>query len=109
MATFQMGQPPESLRVVLVAGADFVTQLRRKDGTPWPVGSDLYLAFSFSASSGQTPVRWDAAFSGDVAAWNVDHLEVDALIAKRPSVARLWYVEDPLELLWAQGDLDIRR
>lgn len=103
---FTLGQAPDTLRVTLVGGADFVSSLRRKDGTPWPANSSLKLAFSPTTGS---VVEWAATFANAVAIWDVDQVDVDALIALKPRVVRLWYSEGDLRLLWAQGDIDIRR
>lgn len=100
-----MGQAPEALKVVLVAGADFVTQLRRKDNSPWPSAAQLQLAFD--REGGVT--EWPASFAGSTAIWDIDVADVNALIAQRPRFVRLWYVDGGLRLIWAQGELDIRR
>lgn len=92
--TFTLGQAPEKLTVVLVAGADFVSSLDRSDGEPWP---DVEISLDFGTAV------WPATLDGASARWNVDQADVDALLATRPRSVRLWYVDGPTRLLWAQG------
>lgn len=100
---FTLGSAPDTLKVVLVKGADFVSTLTRKDGTDWPVDTEVVLEFKTTS-----PVSWSATLTGSSAMWNVDQADVDALIAAKPRSVKLWYVEGEVRLLWAQGDLDIR-
>jgi hypothetical protein len=101
----ELGSVPETLRVILVRGADFVSTLRRKDGSPWPVGSQIILEFQ---RAGAPSYEWAAATNGALAVWDVDQQDVDAVIAGRVRGVKLWYVEGGLRLLWAQGDIDVR-
>lgn len=99
-----LGSTPEELRVTLVRGADFVSTLRRKDGSNWPAGSQVLLEFIKSTPPN---VEWSATISTSTVVWNVDQVEVDALIAVKARAVKLWYVEGGLRLLWAQGEIEV--
>lgn len=97
-----LGSVPQTLKVVLVPGADFVSILRRQDGLNWPV-ADLILEFLTDPIT-----EWTADIVGAVATWNIDQNDVDELLALKPRGVKLWYVEGDLRLLWAQGEVDRR-
>ena len=105
MSTISLGAAPLQLTVTLVRGADFVQQLTRKDGTPWPTDAQVTLEL-IHADTANT--RWDATLSESTAVWNVDTAEVEATIAKRIRGAKLWYVQGELKVLWGMGDADIQ-
>lgn len=106
--SFTLGQGPETLRVVLVSNADFVSALKRSDATSWDLATQIALEIRTRAQDGTTAyVTWTATLNGDTAQWNVDMLEVNNVIAARPSTVRLWYTLGELRLLWAQGDVEV--
>lgn len=95
--TFTLGRAPEKLRVVVSADGDFISGIRRADGTDWPVGTSLILDFGGT--------EWPSVNTADLALWSVDAAQVDALIAARPRRAQLWFVDGETRLLWASGSL----
>jgi len=97
---FTLGHAPDRLNVILIAGSDFASSLKRKDGVAWPV---VEISLDFGST------EWPATVVDDVASWDVDQDDVDLLIAARPRGVKLWYVEGERRLLWAQGDVDVRR
>lgn len=96
--TFTLGYTPEKFKVIVAAGADFYAALTRSDDTDWPASSVLTLDFGEGT-------LWEATLSGATAQWNVDQVDVDVLIARRPRGVKLWYVDGATRLLWAHGSL----
>lgn len=100
-----LGAAPESLTLVLVDDADFVSGLDSADGD-WPTGAAIALTFNDTART-----TWAAAIDGAHADWNVDKAAVSALIddlGNAPRV-RLTYTEGDVDLIWATGTVSIRR
>lgn len=105
-STIVLGAVPKNLKVPLIAGADFVAALRRKDDVPWPGTTVIRLEFVMPDTSNN--VTWDAAIDGAVATWNFDKADVDAVLAAVSVAVKLWYIDGDVELLWAQGEVDPR-
>lgn len=104
MATVTLGSVPQMLKVILTKNADFVASMKKADNTSWP-SAQLFLQFEIKDAS---PIVWQASFSGAVASWNVDLVDVNALLAAKPRGVKLWYDEGDYEALWAQGEIDVR-
>lgn len=100
MATITLGMTPDRLKVILVADADFLASLRRKDDADWPQ-SQVILDFG--------AIEWPATIQASTAVWNVNEDDVNALIEARPREVRLWYIEGDQRILWALGDVEIQR
>lgn len=103
MPDLTLGAKPKTLRVELVAGADFVTGLRSEVSgvwTDWEVGTELSIVFNDPDET-----TWTANIDGSLAQWNEDEADVDALIEAHPRKAKLWYVNGPVKLLWAMGEV----
>jgi hypothetical protein len=99
-----LGAVPKALLVNLVKDADFVQQFTRSDGSPWPAGAQLRLELTHPDATATT---WEATLTDQTAVWNVDKAEVNDVILKRVRVARLRYIQDSLDLTWAQGDVEV--
>lgn len=102
MATLNLDQKPEELRVGLVAGADFIRTLESEDGD-WPGTAVIKLIFNDTDAT-----TWTATIAGADATWNIDKAVVDALIADAPTRAKVTYVDGPVDLLWAVGGVTLR-
>lgn len=96
----KLGYSPTSMTLALAEGSDFVTTLVSQDGD-WPgtavitieVGSDT----------------WTATLATNEARFNVDQVDVDAVIAERPNRFRLWYTDGGTRLLWGTGPVTVSR
>lgn len=103
MTTLTLGSQPAELSVVLNADADFDAILRRGDEQDWDDSHVLKLTFVFRGTA--PTVSWSATFSGVDASFSKDRVDVNAVIAARPSKVQLWYDE----LLWATGTVTVNR
>lgn len=90
-----LGSVPENLSVVLSKDADFFTTLENADGA-WSVTAQIKLVFS----NGTT---WTATIAGINATFNVDYVQVNAVITAKPTWVKLFYVDGTTEICWAIG------
>lgn len=101
MSGFTLGYAPQEFTVLLTPGADFVSGLTTRDGSPWPDGITVTLDLG-------TGHVWPATVSGASLSWDVDAALVDAALADNPPRARLWYALAETRLLWATGHVSVR-
>lgn len=82
-----LGTKPDSLKVLLNPGGDFMAMLRPKTGSgvTWPDGVRLELVIGSHT--------WTATVTANAATFIEDADEVDAVIAEGDLNARLWYVQ----------------
>jgi hypothetical protein len=99
--SFVMGNVPQDAGLMLNADGDFSAALLRKDGVDWEDDVEAIIVFS-------TGDEWAASRDGARLVWNVDEAVVDALLAKSPPTARLFYVRGDVRLLWARLDVYAR-
>jgi hypothetical protein len=92
--TVALGSAPESMRLVLTSGADFICTIVSNDGD-WPSGAVIAIETEYTV--------WTATIVGPEARFNVDKDEVDALIAQKPRRFRLAYAEGTADLVWGSG------
>ena len=97
----EVGAKPAKLKVNLVRGADLSHTMRRSDGTSWLAGTVVSMVFEYSTGTPDTVV---AAVDGADLRFDLDSVEVDAVIAKRPKKVRVWYEIGDVRLLWAVGE-----
>lgn len=90
-SSLQLGMRPETLRVLLTTGADFLCVLRLNDD--WPVGTVLTLEVG--------NLIWTATISGADATFAVDKA-VTALVSDNDT-ARLVYTNGTTDQVWAVG------
>lgn len=98
-----LGAEPHDLTVILVRGADFRCVLEL--AALWPSTAQVSLAIETREPPGT--VTWTATRSGTDMSFNVDVVEVNALIAQNPREARLWHVDGTLKVLWAKGQVKV--
>lgn len=94
MSSIVLGNAPESLRLILVSDADFVSTLTNSDGN-WSGTASIELRFD-------DDTVWPAVIAANTATWNVDKAVVDAV----PSTVRkvsLFYTDGAADLCWAKG------
>lgn len=99
MGSFTLGPQPSSFSVNLPTDADFTGAIRCTGG---PLDPDSSIELRFVHKTGE--VVWPAIHDPDDdhrAFWNVDELDVGALIALKPDKCRLHYVLGEADLLWA--------
>lgn len=101
-APIVLGPQPVEFRLNLPAGADFVAEIVIPDDESAldPAGS-VELRFT-----DLTPVVvWAATIdpAGRLVRWNVDEIDVDAVLAAGPRKVRLHYELAESDLLWARG------
>lgn len=96
--TIKLGQTPDRLEVTLVKGSDFVDGIDKTDGTDWPTGLEVKIVFNDRAKT-----TFQGAVSGPQISWSVPSDQVDALIARRPTWAILYYKDGDLDLPWGVG------
>lgn len=82
-----LGTKPDSLKVLLNPGGDFMVTLRPKTGSgvTWPDGIRLELVIGTHT--------WTATVASNAATFIEDSDEVDAVIADGDLNARLWYIQ----------------
>lgn len=96
-----MGIEPDSLQVVVQAGAAWVQEMTL-DAASWEAGESLELRFS----DGTT---WPATLAGSSARWDQSASSVASLVAATPARAKLWYVTAAGEpFVWADGKVAVR-
>lgn len=97
-----LGPQPVGFRVNLPADADFVGEVE-SDGDPFDPDAWIELRFTDLTP----PVVWRATIDPDdthLARWNVDEIEVGAVIAAGPpKTVRLHYEVGAADLLWDTG------
>jgi hypothetical protein len=91
-----LGLQPETLRVNLVTGADFLCTLRLNDN--WPTGTTLKLVLPGTS--------WTATITGTDAVFSVDKATADT-IADGTAVS-LTYTNGTVDQTWALGTV-VRR
>lgn len=96
MSQITLGYQPETLRLILVAGADFTSTLTNRDGD-WSPTCVIELRLDDGTS-------WPATISGDTATWDIDKVAVDQVIAGVRKVA-LFYTDGAADLCWAKGSV----
>lgn len=102
--TLTLGSTPQSLEVILVEGADFISALDSVDaaGAPdnWPGTAVISLKFNDTANT-----VWTATITAAAADWNVDKADVAALESRLPSYGKveLTYLDGTTDLLWFHG------
>lgn len=106
MSTLTLGAQPVELDVILNADADFAPSIARDDDSNFSVGAVLKLVFTFRGSD---PVEWISSINGSTATWNIDKVQVNAVIAAHPSSVKLWLIEGSTETLWATGIVTANR
>lgn len=89
-----LGYSPTQMRLLLTAGADFVTTLVSQDGD-WPATAAITIEVGTAT--------WTATLTGPEARFDVDQTEVDAVIAQTPRSFRLWYTDGEARLMWGRG------
>lgn len=103
--SIELGGVPDDLKVHLSPGADFdpVLVLLDEDGAEmdWPDGSVVTLRFA--RNSFYVEETWTAVVTGAEAAFNKDKATVDATIAAKRGLVRLYVVVDDDDDLWASG------
>lgn len=52
-------------------------------------------------------VTWNAAFSGVLASFDVDKIDVNAVANARPRKVALWFIDGAAESLWAVGKVKV--
>lgn len=87
-----LGLQPETLRVILVTGADFLCTLRLSEN--WPGSTVLSLVFEDGA-------EWDATISTTDAVFSEDKADADLIAGQ--SVVKLRYVNGTTDQIWAIG------
>lgn len=100
MADLALGTAPLSLDVLLPRDADFIATLTRDDDVAWADTATVFLQFNFRNAPAQ---QWDAELDGASVLFNVDKVEVNAVLDARPSNVKLWFIDGDVEVLWASG------
>lgn len=95
---FNLGNTPLPMTVTLTRGADFITTLRTADESPWPDAVTCRLDFDDTVAT-----SWSATVVDDEIRFNVDKVDVDALIDSGPDTALLVYVDGAVDLAWGRG------
>ena len=82
-----LGTKPDSLKVLLNPGGDFMVTLRPKagSGVTWPDGIRLELVIG--------AITWIATVNANEATFIEDQDAVDAVLAQDDLSARLWYIQ----------------
>lgn len=96
----KLGYSPASMTLTLTEGGDFVTTLVSQDGD-WPVTAVISIEVGAAT--------WIATLSTNEARFNVDQIEVDAVVAEEPRSFSLWYVDGETRLLWGRGPVVVVR
>lgn len=96
----EFGLVPEIGVVALTRYGDFVTEIKTEDGVPWP--DEARWEFRF-LPDGSDWVIWPATISGDTASFAVDKADVASLLASKPDMYRLFYVESDFDLEYSNG------
>jgi hypothetical protein len=100
--TITLGSVPESLRVELTRGGDFIQTLESEDAegvaVDWVDGEVVTLVFD-------TGDVWAATLSTNEATWNVDKAVVEALLDDGARRVMLLYTADGADLPWAKGSV----
>lgn len=91
-----LGLVPETLRVNLTTGADFLCTLRLNES--WPVGTTLQLVFPTTS--------WTATITGADAVFSVDKATADTITDG--TAVTLSYVNGTTDQTWAIGTV-VRR
>lgn len=89
------------LLINLTPDFDFVRTIEAVD-PGFTAGDQVSLTFNDTEST-----EWIAEIVGNEARWNIDKVEVNALIARRPDRARLAYKSGDVDLPWARGRVTI--
>lgn len=95
MPHLTLGHHPETLLLVLVSDADFVTTLTNSDGD-WSPTAQIELRIG-------DDIVWPATIADDVATFDVDKVAVNQAIASDNDRVRLFYVDGTADLCWAKG------
>ena len=105
MATVDLTSEPAELTLNLTRDSDFVRALV-PSGEGFPTDAQIILDFGPHPETEQ-PQTWAAEVTAERAQWNVDKVMVNELIANKPRTAKLRYVHNQLDLLWAIGSVTI--
>jgi len=98
----ELGSGPLPLHVTLTQDGDFICVIESQDGD-WPGTAVISILFN-----DDDVTTWTATLSTVDATFDVDKIEVNALIDKGPTRARLRYVDGSTDLIWAQGSVSVR-
>lgn len=79
---------------------DFVAEIVSDTGT-WP--TDAAVEFRFQPANVSTPTVWEGVIDGAIATWNVDKVEVAALLDSGVTEYLLLYAQDDYDLEWSKG------
>lgn len=92
-----LGNSPDTLKVILTAGADFASTLTNSDGD-WSPTCSIELRFD-------TDTTWAADIAGPVASFHADKADVDTLADSNARRVQLFYVDGTDDLCWAKGSV----
>lgn len=95
-----LGVKPLHLIVDLTQNADFTSTLKNVDGN-WSPTAEIQLRFGY----GDDTIMWAANISGDLAIFDIDDEQVNALLATRIRNAKLFYIDGDVEVAWGVGDV----
>jgi len=95
-----LGWKPPRLIVNLNRDGDFVAELVSDTGD-FPVDTEIELRFN---RVGGLPIVWPATIVGDSARWEVDKVDVAAVLDADPLSAKLHYGVGTLDIVWYRGD-----
>ena len=98
MAHLTLGNTPIDLEVRLTQDADFICGMDSLDGD-WPESAVATLVFPTTS--------WQGVTAGASIDWNIDKVEVNALIDTRPSWVQLKYVDGDTDITWGSGRVTI--
>lgn len=104
----EIGTKPERCPVNLARGADFRAVMDASDDgvTPvnYPAGTTVRL--DIVDKVGGLIDSWEATVTGSSAEFDVDKVDVDAVLDTKPTdgkTGRVYYVNGPDEILWTVG------
>lgn len=95
--TASFGFEPQPGIIRLSWQSDFIQTLLTRDGSDWPAGTVVKIAYDDDAVT-----VWTATVTGNSAAWAVDKTAVAALLTANPRLtAEITYSDDSgTDLLW---------
>lgn len=96
MSGIVLGSQPTPMTLVLNEGSDFVATLVNQSGS-WPATVVITLEVGTAT--------WTATIDTTDARFEVDQVDVAAVITEDPKRFSLWYTDGETRLLWGRGNV----
>jgi hypothetical protein len=100
MAEVSFGFVPVQGTMYLSRYGDFVAEIVSDTGV-WPDNAEV--EFRFQPANTTTFTVWTGTVSGALATWNVDKVQVAALLDAGATEYLLMYTQDTYDLEWSKG------